>query len=99
LAKGVNLAILNTPMRSQAYQVSWLVRDRDDAHYIRLRMFVNQIKTGASAEPGASDLSQFEKQLQQRIYEMAQPEPHQYQLKAIASQLTGDHSGASHTAP
>jgi lysophospholipase L1-like esterase len=85
LAKGVNLAILNTPMRGQAYQVSWLVRDRDDAHYVRLRMFVNQMKTGVSAEPGASDLSQFEKQLQQRIYEMAQPRPHQYQLKAIAT--------------
>jgi lysophospholipase L1-like esterase len=85
LNKGVNLAKFSTPMRGQASRVSWLVRDRDDAHYVRLQMFVNQMKYGASAEPGASDLSQFEKELQKRIYEFAQPRPHQYQLKAIAT--------------
>ncbi|WP_263351900.1 SGNH/GDSL hydrolase family protein [Acidicapsa acidisoli] len=85
LNTGVNLARLSTPMRGQAFRVSWLVRDRDDAHYVRLQMFVNQMKYGTSAEPGASDLLQFEKELQKRIYEFAQPKSHQYQLKAIAT--------------
>jgi lysophospholipase L1-like esterase len=99
LAKGVNLASFNTPMRGQAFRVSWLVRDRDEAHHVRLRMFANQIKTGVSAEPGASDLSRFEKESQSLIYEAAQPLPHHYQLKAITTQLTGDHGEASHPAP
>jgi len=85
LNKGVNLAKFSTPMRGQAYQVSWLIRDRDDAHYVRLRMFVNQMKNGVSAEPGASDLSQFETELQKRIYETAQPHPHRYQLNALTT--------------
>jgi lysophospholipase L1-like esterase len=85
LTKGVNLAKFGTPMRGQAYQASWLVRDRDDAHYVRLRMLVNEMKTGASAEPGARDLTQFEQLLQKQIYEAAQPRPHKYQLKAITT--------------
>lgn len=84
-AKGVNLADYSTPMRGQAYSVSWLVRDRDEAHSIRLRMLVNQLKTGLAAEPGASDLIQFEQALQKQIYEAAQPRPHRYQIKAIVS--------------
>ena len=85
LAKGVNLANFGTPMRGQAYQVSWLIRDRDDAHYVRLRMFVNEMKNGVPAEPGAKDLTQFEQQLQKQIYEAAQPRPHTYQIKAITN--------------
>jgi lysophospholipase L1-like esterase len=85
LAKGVNLAQFSTPMRGQAYQVSWLIRDRDDAHYVRLRMFVNQMKNGVSAEPGATDLTRFEQDLQRQIYEVAQPKPHKYMIKALES--------------
>jgi lysophospholipase L1-like esterase len=85
LNNGVNLAKFSTPMRGQASRVSWLIRDRDDAHYVRLQMFVNQMKYGTSAERGASDLSQFEKELQKRIYELAQPKSHQYQLKVVAT--------------
>jgi lysophospholipase L1-like esterase len=83
LAHGVNLTDFATPMRGQSYYISWLIRDRDDAHYIRLRMLVNQMKYNEPAEPGAASLLQFENELQQRIYETAQPKPHQYQLKAI----------------
>ena len=85
LAKGVNLANFSTPMRGQASRVSWLVRDRDDAHYVRLRMFVNQMKVGYVAEPAATDLLRFEKELQKQIYEVAQPTPHKYQVKAIVT--------------
>lgn len=84
-AKGINLADWNTPMRGQAYTVNWLIRDRDDAHYVRLRMFANELKTGASAEPGATDLLRFEQALQKRIYEEAQPLPHQYRIAFVES--------------
>jgi len=82
LAHGVNLALLGTPMRGQAYSVSWLIRDRDDAHYVRLRMLVNQWKTGVAADPGATDLTHFEDILQTRIYDEAQPKPHTFQITA-----------------
>jgi len=78
LAQGINLADMSTPMRGQSYRVSWYIRDREDAHYVRLRMLVNQMKTGSSAEPGATDLLRFEDDLQRQIYEMAQPLPHKY---------------------
>jgi lysophospholipase L1-like esterase len=84
-AKGINLADWNTPMRGQAYTVNWLIRDRDDAHYVRLRMFANELKTGASAEPGATDLLRFEQALQKRIYEEAQPLPHHYRIAFVES--------------
>jgi lysophospholipase L1-like esterase len=83
LAQGVNLADFSTPMRGQAYTVSWLIRDRDDAHYVRLRMLVNQMKYNQPSEPGAASLLQFESQMQQHIYETAQPKPHKYQLTLI----------------
>lgn len=83
LAHGVNLTDFPTPMRGQSYAVSWLIRDRDDAHYVRLRMLVNQMKYGDPSEPGAASLLAFEDELQKRIYEAAQPKLHKYQLKAI----------------
>jgi len=87
LAHGVNLTDFVTPMRGQSYSVSWLVRDRDDAHYVRLRMLVNQMKYGDPSEPGAASLLQFESELQQRIYDAAQPKPHKFQLKRRSSAL------------
>ena len=82
-AHGVNLTDFGTPMRGQAYAVSWLIRDRDDAHYVRMRMLVNQMKYGDPAEPGAASLLQFESELQKRIYETAQPKPHKFQLTLL----------------
>jgi lysophospholipase L1-like esterase len=86
LAQGINLADMSTPMRGQSYRVSWFIRDREDAHYVRLRMLVNQMKTGASADPGATDLLRFEEDLQRQIYEMAQPLPHKYLI--VPSQIS-----------
>jgi len=87
LTKGVNLADCNTPMRGQAYSASWLIRDREDAHYIRLRMFVSQMKTAEPPEPGASSLLQFEDQLQKQIYEAVEPKARKYTLRPyIAAQ-------------
>jgi lysophospholipase L1-like esterase len=85
LAHGVNLADMSTPMRGQSYRVSWFIRDREDAHYVRLRMLVNQMRTGTPAEPGATNLLHFEEDLQKQIYDMAQPLPHKYQIAPTQS--------------
>jgi len=46
LATGINLTDHITPLASQGYRVGWLVRDREDTHYVRLRMYMNEFKTG-----------------------------------------------------
>jgi len=86
LAKGINLANYGTPMRGQAYSVRWLIRDREVAHYIRLRMFVTEMKKGVPAEPGAKNITNFEQALQTQIYEAAQPIPHLFKIRQIAVQ-------------
>ena len=68
-------------MKGQAYSVEWNVRDRDETHFVRMRMFVAQNKTGVSAEPGASNLTRFERLQQKMIYEAAQPKPHNFVIK------------------
>lgn len=83
LAHGINLTDFGTPMRGQAYAVSWLIRDRDDAHYVRLRMLVNQMKYTDPSEPGAASLLQFEAQMQKHIYDTAQPKPHSFRIALI----------------
>ena len=85
-AKGINLAILNTPMRSQAFTVNWTIRDRDDTHYVRLMMLVNQMKSGISHQRGEDELADFEKVQQKVIYDLAQPKPHVFRISAIAAQ-------------
>ena len=83
LANGINLATLSTPMHGQAFAVRWLIRDRDDAHYVRLRLYVTEMKTGSPAEPGATEILKFEDALQKQIYEAAQPKPHLYKIKQL----------------
>jgi len=90
LMHGVNLADRNTPMRGQSYRVSWFIRDREDAHYVRLRMLVNQMRTGTPAEPGATNLLHFEEDLQKQIYDMAQPLPHRYRITPTQSPLSSE---------
>jgi lysophospholipase L1-like esterase len=86
LAKGINLAKLATPMRSQASTVQWQVRDREETHFVRLRMFVAQNKTGVSAEPAAAELTKFEQLQEKMLYEAAQPKPHTFLIQAAQAQ-------------
>jgi hypothetical protein len=82
LAKGINLADYPTPMRAQSQRVSWLVRDRDEAHYIHLRMAVRRADAGA--QPGKADvMDAFESSLEDSIYEMAAPAPHVFEVKRV----------------
>jgi predicted GH43/DUF377 family glycosyl hydrolase/lysophospholipase L1-like esterase len=83
LAAGINLADYSTPMRQQAQRVSWLVRDRDEAHYIHLRMRVRNADTGAGTG-GGDRLEAFEDSLEDSIYEMATPKPHTFTVSPVA---------------
>ncbi len=83
LAAGINLATLSTPMRGQAYQVSWLLSDRDRAHAVRYHLLRDQKKTGFPAEPAASELTKFEAMEQKAIFDAAQPKTHKFRLKLV----------------
>ncbi len=79
LANGINLADYQTPMRQQAQRVSWLVRDRDEAHFIHLRMRWHNLDTGAQSS-GSDKLQAFENFEEDEIYETAVPKPHVFEL-------------------
>jgi len=81
LAKGINLAEYGTPMRHQASEVSWMVRDRDEAHSIHLRMAIRKFDLGAEA--GKPDVMDgFVNSLEDSIYEKAAGVPHVYTVTA-----------------
>ena len=82
LTQGINLADYPTPMLRQAQRVSWLVRDRDEAHYIHLRMRVRNADTGAQSGEG-DKLQAFENSLEDSIYETAVPRPHGFTLTLL----------------
>jgi hypothetical protein len=85
LERGINLAEYNTPMRQQAQRVSWMVRDRDEAHYIHLRMRVRNADTGV--EDGADRMQAFEDSLEDSIYAEAAPVPHHFEVKPAPAPL------------
>jgi predicted GH43/DUF377 family glycosyl hydrolase/lysophospholipase L1-like esterase len=82
LGAGINLADYPTPMLRQAQRVGWLVRDRDEAHYIHLRMRVRNADTGAQSG-GTDKMQAFENSLEDSIYETAVPKPHVFTLTLL----------------
>jgi predicted GH43/DUF377 family glycosyl hydrolase/lysophospholipase L1-like esterase len=86
LESGINLADYGTPMFHQAQRVSWMVRDRDETHYIHLRMRVRNADTGA--EDGKDVLQAFENSLEDSIYEAAAPKPHVFRLTPVVTGTT-----------
>ena len=86
LAAGINLADYSTPMFHQAQRVGWLVRDRDEAHYIHLRMRVLE------ANPGNPDAMQaFENQLEDKIYATAAPVAHVFAVSPAPAATVAQH--------
>jgi len=79
LSTGINLADFPTPMRSQAQRVSWMVRDRDQAHTLHLRMLIRKENVG-SPQGSMDVMDQFENSLENSIYEEAAPKAHTYSL-------------------
>ena len=86
LEAGINLADYGTPMFHQAQVVSWLVRDRDETHYIHLRMRVKNADTGA--DEGKDVMQAFENSLEDSIYEAAMPKPHVFRLAPVTAGMT-----------
>jgi hypothetical protein len=84
LSTGINLADYATPMRSQAQRVSWMVRDRDQAHTLHMRMLIRKEIVGSA--PGTPDVMDlFENSLESSIYEEAAPKVHAYSLTGVAA--------------
>ena len=92
LAAGINLTDGITPMVGQSYRVGWSVRDREDTHFVRQRMFLSQFKSGTNPEPGATDLLQFEEVQQHEIEAEAQPLPHKFALRRLSNPQPGAQS-------
>jgi len=86
LDSGINLADYATPMFHQAQVVSWLVRDRDDTHYIHLRMRVRNADTGS--DEGKDVMQGFENSLEDSIYDAATPKPHVFRLTPVTEGKT-----------
>ncbi len=84
LAKGINLVDFPTPMRGQSQRVGWLVRDRDEAHYIHMRMLIKNFDTGAGAK--ADPMTGFEDSLEDAAYREAAPKPHEFKLTPAGTQ-------------
>ncbi|HWE86743.1 MAG TPA: GDSL-type esterase/lipase family protein [Terracidiphilus sp.] len=81
LEAGINLAEYNTPMRQQAQQVSWNVRDLAEADYIHSRMRIGKADTGA--EDGADRLQAYEDSLEDAIYAQAAPVAHAFEVRLV----------------
>jgi len=86
LETGINLADYGTPMFHQAQVVSWMVRDRDETHYIHLRMRVRNADTGS--DEGKDVMQTFENLLEDSIYEAAIPKPHVFRLTPVTAGMT-----------
>lgn|GEM_PF-248381 len=86
LENGINLAEYGTPMFHQAQRVSWMVRDRDETHYVHLRMRIRNADTGA--EEGKDVMQAFENSLEDSIYDAAVPKPHVFRLTPVATGTT-----------
>ena len=84
LSNGINLADYPTPMFHQAQRVSWLVRDRDEADYVHLRMRVRNADTGA--QEGKDVVQAFEDSLDDSIRETAAPVPHVFTVSPVTAQ-------------
>jgi lysophospholipase L1-like esterase len=82
LSAGINLADYGTPMRAQSQRVGWLVRDRDEAHYIHMRMLIRTAETGVEYDKQNS-MESFGDSLEDKIYETAAPKPHIFSLSRV----------------
>ena len=83
-AKGVNLALLETPMRAQAEQVLAQTFKRNDALFTRWRNVEFQLADYHSSKRAASALKKVEKEIQRKQHRLAQPKSHRYRLLKLS---------------
>ena len=86
LESGINLADYPTPMFHQAQSVGWLVRDRDETHFIHARMRARGADVGA--EQGKDAMQSFEDMQEDLLYEAAVPKPHVFRLTPVSAGMT-----------
>jgi hypothetical protein len=86
LESGINLADYPTPMFHQAQSVAWLVRDRDETHFIHARMRARGADIGS--EGGKDAMQSFENMQEDLLYEAALPKPHVFRLTPVATGTT-----------
>ena len=75
LAAGINLADYRTPMRDQAQRAQWTIRDRVEAHFVRMRLQVNKVDLGTPDTIEALD-----HKLEDDLYRGVQPVRHRFTL-------------------
>src|SRR5207249_2631587 len=87
LAKGVNIALLSTPMQKQAAEVHKLTLQHNDLHFTRWRdvqvPLSAKIKNPKAAEPIKQlldILDEDEANVIKQQREAAQPKPHRFEL-------------------
>ena len=74
-------------MFHQAQRVSWLVRDRDEAHYIHLRMRVRNADTGTDGRQGCNaGVREFARRFASTRPQM--PKPHVFRLTPVPTGTT-----------
>jgi lysophospholipase L1-like esterase len=78
LAAGINLAEMDTPMRRQSQSVGWIIRDKGDLQYVRMRALIRD-----PASQAVSSLDKTEAEMQQAIWDGATPLPHQFRLVPV----------------
>jgi xylan 1,4-beta-xylosidase len=83
LAKGVNLARYNTPMRWQAYRVRWSVGDSHEVQRVRRRLLVAAEKD-PSLRATAEALAKQDETAQDERRALATPQPRKYELRPVA---------------
>jgi lysophospholipase L1-like esterase len=83
LALGINLALLNTPMRRQAESLAWTIRDYEDTQFVHNRLLITDAQQNLSASTADPELSKFEDTLRDKIFADAQPKPHTFRLTPI----------------
>jgi lysophospholipase L1-like esterase len=92
LAKGVNLARYNTPMRWQAYRVKWSVGDSHELQRVRRRLLAATDRD-PSLRATAETLRLQDEAAQTERRAAATPRPRKYELVGIATSPAG--SGAA----
>ena len=82
LARGINLAELQTPMRQQAQRVGWLIRDRQMAQFIRMRMQFRKLDLGGQ-EGKPDPVDGFMNFVEEEIHRTATPAAHAFALVRV----------------
>jgi predicted GH43/DUF377 family glycosyl hydrolase/lysophospholipase L1-like esterase len=95
LGAGVNLAVLETPMRAQAWRVHELARNRAEAHNQRWRSiqthgWLGREKAGEREKRAAmAALDKYDAALDREARKAAQPQPHRFTLTPIMNWTLG----------